>query len=101
MSPKGIAVIVGIGVIILLVVIFPVTPNNVPPGIQDEPEVNEDVNLSSTTKDVPAVIESATIENKTIITYYTNEQGVRYYIDENGLKHYDLSANDTPNLGEG
>lgn len=100
MRPKGIAVIVGVAVVILLVVIFPVTPNNVPPGIQDEVEVDEDVNVSSTTEDVPTMIESATMENQTVITYYTNEQGVRYYIDENGKKHFVLSLEDAPTIGE-
>ena len=100
MRPKGIAVIVAVSVVIILVVIFPVTPNSIPPGIQDEPEVDEGVDVSSTTEDSLAVKESTAMEKETIITYFTNEQGVRYYIDENGLKHYDLSTNDTPNFGE-
>jgi len=99
--PKGIAVIVAVSVVIILVVIFPVTPNSIPPGIQDEPGVDEGVDVSSTTEDSLVVKESTAMEKETIITYYTNEQGVRYYIDENGLKHYDLSTNDTPNFGEG
>jgi len=98
-SPKGIAVIVGAAVVILLVAIFPVNPSGTP-GIQDEPKISEGVDVSSTTEDAPSVIESVTLENITDITYYTNEQGVRYYIDENGLKHYELSTNDTPTFGE-
>jgi len=99
-NPKGIAVIVGVAVVILLVVIFPVTPS-VTPGIQDEPEINEGVDVSTTAEDAPALMESVTMENQSDITYYTNEQGVRYYIDENGLKHYELITNDTPTFGEG
>ena len=119
MKPKGIAVIVGVAVVILAVVFLPIKPNGVPPGIQDDAKVDENISVglgstpedvdvdegasisvSSTSEDTPAVTESVTMENQTSITYYTNEQGVKYYIDVNGTKHYVMSATDVPNVGE-
>ena len=120
MNSKGIAVVVGVAIVILAVVILPIKPNGVPPAIEDAPkiedgfiieldtgtvneiEINEDVSIktSSDASDVLDITDAATMEQETSLKYYYNDEGIKYYIDENGTKHYLVTAEDVQTIKE-
>lgn len=83
---KGISVVVGVAVVILLIVLLPTIPD-VPPTILDEVIFDEQVtlkvkpsNLETDTVDSPDVIESTVVENQT------------------APKHFVIDATDVPSL---
>ena len=80
MNVKGILVIAGIAAVILIVVLFPIKPGDIPPGIVDDVQLVDDASLEKETsvEDIPTVTDDAEIKK---------ENGVEFYIDENGIKH--------------
>ncbi len=89
MNIKGVSVVAGIIVIILIVVLLPIKGGDVPPGIIDQTEFIDDASIGreSTLEDIPAITDSADLEI---------EPGTNFYIDENGTKHYVLDVIDVP-----
>ena len=84
---KGISVVVGVAVVILLIVLLPIKPGDVLPTILDEAIFDEEVtlqvkpsNLETDTVDSPDVIESTVVENQT------------------APKHFVRNATDVPSL---
>ena len=88
MNLKGISIMVGVAAVILLVVLLPIKPGDVPPAIQDTPGLGEDADIGLGGEDVPAITESVTV---------TSETTPDFYVDENGTRHYIISAEDTIN----
>ena len=89
MNIKGIAVVAGIILVILIVVLLPIKGGDVPPGIIDQTELIDEasIGMESTLEDIPEIIDSADLEI---------EPGTNFYIDENGTKHYVLDVRDAP-----
>ena len=123
MNIKGISVVVGVAAVILLVVLLPIKPGDVPPAIVDRPELGEGAAIGLGEEDRPelgegaaiglgeedrpelgegAAIESS-IEDAPTITesvILTSETGSDFYVDENGTKHYVINASDAVSPGE-
>ena len=101
MNLKGISVIVGVAAVILLVVLLPIKPGDVPPVIEDRPELSEGTAIGLGGEDRPELGEGAaiglSIEDTPTITesvIVTSETGSDFYVDENGTKHYVIDATD-------
>ena len=101
MNVKGISIIVGVFAVILLVVLLPIKPGDVPPVIQDTPELGEGVDIGLGDKDTPELGEGAVTElsNEDVPTTtdsvtVTSETTPDFYFDENGTKHYVIDATD-------
>jgi len=91
LNVKGILVIAGIAAVILIVVLFPIKPGDIPPGIVDDVGIVDDASLEKETsvEDIPTVTDDADIQQ---------ENDVEFYIDENGIKHYIIDVRDVPDL---
>jgi len=91
MNVKGISVIIGIVAIILIVVLLPIQPGDIPPGIVDDVGIVDNASLEQVTsvEDIPVVTDDADIQQ---------ENDVEFYIDENGIKHYIIDVRDVPDL---
>ncbi len=91
MNVKGILVIAGIAAVILIAVLFPIKPGDIPPGIVDDVGIVDDASLEKETsvEDIPTVTDDADIQQ---------ENDVEFYIDENGIKHYIIDVRDVPDL---
>ena len=89
MNVKGISVIAGIAVVILIVVLLPIKPGDIPPAIVDDVQLIDDASLEKGTsvEDTPKVTDAADIKQ---------ENEVDFYIDENGTKHYIIDVKDVP-----
>ena len=108
MRPKGIAVIVGVSIVIISVVLLPITSENVPPAINDMPEFRDEANLGLSYDVTPKIFDDAYIESNLQFQNFsqiesepeveTNE--VNFFIDENGTKTYIIVAVDAPKVGE-
>ena len=101
MNLKGISILVGAATVILLVVLLPIKPGDVPPAIQDtlelgegadmglgeedRPELGGDETSGIDMEDTPTITESVTV---------TSETTPDFYVDENGTKHYVINASD-------
>jgi len=78
--------------IVLLVVLSPIKPGDLPPTIQDSVEIKEKVSIEigqETTDDI-IVKDSAVLENN---------MNSDFYFDENGTKHFIIKVIDIPTLG--
>lgn len=91
----------GVAAVILLVVLLPIKPGDVPPAIEDRPELGEGTTIGLSEEDRPELSESAatglSIEDTPAITEFViikSETGPDFYIDENGTKHYVINATD-------
>ena len=84
MNLKGISVIVGVAAVILLVVLLPIKPGDVPPPIEDRPELSEGAAIGLGEEDTPVITESVTI----------SETGPDFYVDEKGIRHYVINVTD-------
>ena len=93
MNLKGILVVGSIVTIIALVVIIQNNAKNTPPGLSDNPIMNDTVLLNSSIQ--PS-------ENLGLKDNYTIEKSSdsEFYIDENGSKHYVIKADDDVNTTE-
>ena len=91
MNVKGILVIAGIAAVILIAVLLPIKPGDIPPGIVDDVGIVDDASLEKETsvEDIPTVTDDANIQQ---------ENDVEFYIDENGTKHYIIDVRDVPDL---
>ena len=108
MNVKGVSIIVGVAVVILLVVLLPIKPGDVPPLIQDATEVSDDAAIGigsgnednidikdessmgmGADEDVPTITDSVEVEK---------QNGADFYFDENGTKHFVIEATDAPTL---
>ncbi len=91
MNFKGILVIAGIAAVILIVVLFPIKPGDIPPGIVDDVGIVDNASFEKETsvEDIPTVTDDADIQQ---------ENDVEFYIDENGIKHYIIDVRDVPDL---
>jgi len=87
---KSILVISIITAIILVVVILPVKPNDIPPEMTDNVEIKEEtiVELGVDVSDSLDFREETSLD----------ENNSNFYIDENGVKHYVIEAVDNPQL---
>ena len=97
MSPKGIAVIVGVTVVILAVVFVPTKPNGVPPPIEDSINLIDDSKITIEPESDSIMIDETVQLDKTTLV---SDSGVPFYFDENGTKHYVLSVEDAPTIEE-
>jgi len=113
MNIKGISVIGGIVLVILVVILLPNQLNSTAPLIKDDVEVSDEskIELSNPESvsvedksnmaiipetESPPVSDTVQIENETLET----DSGVKFYFDENGIKHYVLSVEDSPSIEE-
>ena len=89
LNVKGISVIAGIIAVIVIVVLLPMKPGDVPPPIKDSTNVVDDASMEKDTQvtDSPDIAEKAVTENN---------EGLDYYIDENGTKHFIIDVKDIP-----
>lgn len=100
MNLKGISVIVGVAAVILLVVLLPIKPGDVPPPIEDIPELGGGAAIGLGEEDMPELSEGATIglgeEDTPAITesVIISETGPDFYVDEKGIRHYVINATD-------
>ena len=107
MNLKGISVIVGVAAVILLVVLLPIKPGDVPPAIEDMPELSEGAAIGLGEEDMPELGEGAatglSIEDAPAITesvIIRSETGPDFYVDEKGIRHYVINATDVINPQE-
>ncbi len=91
MNVKGILVIAGIAAVILIAVLLPIKPGDIPPGIVDDVGIVDNASFEKETsvEDIPTVTDDADIQQ---------ENDVEFYIDENGIKHYIIDVRDVPDL---
>jgi len=91
LNPKGIAVVAGIIVVIVLVALLPIKAGDVPPPIIDTADVVDDaaIEKESRVTDTPDFSDTAVTEN---------DEGLDFYMDENGTKHYRLEVSDVPSF---
>ena len=107
MNVKGVSIIVGVAVVILLVVLLPIKPGDVPPLTRDDIEIRDEATLEVGLdrednveikdefsigigyEDAPTITETVKMEK---------ENGTEFYIDENGTKHFVIKATDAPTL---
>jgi len=116
MNLKGISVIVGVAAVILLVVLLPIKPGDVPPAIEDIPELSEGAAIGLGEEDMPELSEGAaiglgeedipelgegaaiglSIEDAPAITESVtiSETGPDFYVDEDGIRHYVINVTD-------
>jgi len=89
LNVKGILIIAGIAAVILIAVLLPIKPGDIPPGIVDDVQLIDDASLEKETsvEDTPKVTDAADIQQ---------ENEVDFYIDENGTKHYIIDVKDVP-----
>ena len=93
MNLKGILVVGSIVTIIALVVIIPNNAKNTPPGLSDNPIMNDSTLLNS---DIQPGENLGLKDNYTIGKSSDSD----FYIDEKGSKHYVIKANDAVNATE-
>jgi len=109
MNVKGISIIVGVAVVILLVVLLPIKPGDVPPLIRDTTQVRDDttVGIGSGNEDNVEIKDEATIaiglNNEDVPTITDSveverQNGTDFYFDENGTKHFVIDVTDAPTL---
>ena len=107
MNVKGVSIIVGVAVVILLVVLLPIKPGDVPPPIQDTTEVIDDtsIGIGSGNEDNVEIKDESSIgiedEDAPTITdsvEVEKQNGADFYFDENGTKHFVIEATDAPTL---
>lgn len=82
LSKKAIIILSFIGISIALVALI---PTNIPPGIIDEPMLDEEIEITTilNKSDDLSIDEDASINEKTELDFY---------IDDKGIKHYVLNA---------
>lgn len=90
---KGILVVGSIVGIIALVVIIPNNTKNTPPGLSDNPNLNDSVSLKSQLQ----LNETPSLEDRSAVEKPSESD---YYIDENGTKHHIIKANDDVKMSE-
>jgi len=96
MNAKGIAVIVGVAIVIISVALLPNTPGNVPPAISDMPEFSDAGNLGISSNNEPEIFDDTTIEFD--LQPQEFEPDVDFFINENGTKVYIIDAVDSPEI---
>ena len=91
MRKSAIAVVAGIIIVIAVVVFLPLKPGEIPPIIQDQLKVEDHAQLDveTTLKDEPNLVDSA---------ISSNQSEYDFYIDEEGVKHYVISVGDKPDI---
>jgi len=91
MRISAIAIVAGIAIVLILVVFLPIKPGGMPPIIQDQPQVEDKVqlNVETTVIDKP---------NMTDSVVSSNQGEYDFYIDEEGVKHYIINLRDTPDI---
>jgi len=108
MNRKGVAVIVGVVIVIISVALFPTTPGNIPPAILETPVINDEGNIGLSLDVEPKIFDGANIEFN--LQYQDSLQieseagvennTVNFIIDENGNKIYIIDAVDAPMVEE-
>ena len=113
MNIKGISVVGGIVLVVLVVILLPNQLNSAAPLIKDDVEPSDEskTELSNPESvsvedesgiaimpetESPTVSDTAQTENEVLET----DSGVKFYFDENGTKHYVLSVEDSPSIEE-
>ena len=78
--------------VVLLVVLLPIKPGDIPPSIQDSTEIKDkaSIEVGQKTTDDNIVKDSEIVENN---------MNSEFYFDENGTKHFIIKAMDMPILG--
>ena len=78
--------------VVLLVVLSPIKPGDIPPSIQDSVEMKDkaSIEIGQKTTDNTIVKDSEVVENN------LNSE---FYFDENGTKHFIIKVVDIPTLG--
>lgn len=91
MRKTAIAVVVFIAIVIGAVMFLPVKPGEMPPIIQDQPKIQDQIqsNIGISVKDAPNLADSEVSSNQT---------GYDINIDEEGVKNYIINAVDTPDI---
>jgi hypothetical protein len=91
LNVKGVSVIAGIIAVIVIVVLMPVKPGDVPPPIKDSSNVVDDASMEKDSRvtDSPDITDTTTTEN---------DEGLDYYLDENGTKHFVIDVKDIPSM---
>ena len=118
MNLKGISIIVGVAAVILIFVLLPIKPGDVPPTLQDTPELGGDTAIGVGEEDRPELggdaaigvgeedrpelggdaamgVSEEDVPDITDSVTATSETVADFYIDENGTKHYVIDATDT------
>ena len=108
MNLKGIAVIASVAVVIISVTLFSTTPGDIPPGIIEAPEFNDEINIGVSLDVEPKISDDTSFEFN--LQYQDSlqiesEAGVEkntvdFIIDENGNKIYIIDAVDEPVVEE-
>ena len=113
MNIKGISVIGGIVLVIIVVILLPNQLNSTAPLIKDDVELSDESKIEFSNSEsvsiedesamaimpeteYPTVSDTAQMENEVLET----DSGVKFYFDENGIKHYVLSVEDSPSIDE-
>jgi len=91
MRKSAIAVVAFIVIILVAVVFFPLKPGGIPPIIQDQPEIGDQVELNVGT----SLVDEPNLADSTV---FSNQSGYDFYIDENGTKHYTIQVVDKPDI---
>ena len=78
--------------VVLLVVVSPIKPGDMPPSIQDSVEIKDktSIEIGQKTAEDTIVKDSEAIENN---------MNSDFYFDENGTKHFIIKVIDVPALG--
>jgi hypothetical protein len=78
--------------VVLLVVVSPIKPGDMPPSIQDSVEIKDkaSIEIRQETAEGTIVKDSKVLENN---------MNPDFYFDENGTKHFIIKVIDIPTLG--
>ncbi len=92
MRKTAIAVVAFIAIVIVAVAFLPLKPGGIPPIIQDQPKIEDQLqsDIGISVQDAPNLADSAVSSNQT---------GYDFYVDEEGIKHYIVNVVDTPDFG--
>ncbi len=91
MRKTAIAVVAFIAIVIVAVAFLPLKPGGIPPIIQDQPKIEDQLqsDIGISVQDAPNLADSEVSSNQT---------GYDIHIDDEGVKNYIINAVDTPDI---
>ncbi|NWK01175.1 hypothetical protein HX840_04640 [Marine Group I thaumarchaeote] len=110
MNSKGVAVIIGVIIVVLIVVFLSLKSGDIPLEIKDNTQIEDSVEIglqigteqSTQIKDDASVeLDAESIDEPVVFDAVIIQTGdVSYFIDEDGIKHYFIEVIDDPTLEE-
>ena len=99
MNSKGVAVIIGVIIVVLIVVFLSLKSGDIPLEMKDNTQIEDsgEIGLQIGTEQSTQIKDDASVELDAVIIQTGD---VSYFIDEDGIKHYFIEVIDDPTLEE-